>query len=100
MKKQALTAFMVLGLMITLAVTPGTAQSNSHSMRIRIPFEFTVKDKTLPPGEYVVKRNVSDRPEMLLISSVDGGPGKYVITKNAQARERQSDSKLVFQRYG
>ena len=75
MKKQALTAFMVLGLMITLAVTPATAQSNSHSMRIRIPFEFTVKDKTLPPGEYVVKRNVSDRPEMLLISSVDGGPG-------------------------
>jgi hypothetical protein len=100
MKKQAVMAFMMLSLMVTLAGTPAGAQSSSHFVRISVPFEFTIKDKTLPPGEYIVKRSASASPETLLISSLDGGSGVYVITRNAQAGERQSESKLVFRRYG
>ena len=100
MRKQAVPALMILSLLITLAVTPATAQSSSHFVRIRVPFEFTVKDKTLPPGEYIVRRSVSDSPEMLLIRSVGGGSGVYILTNNVQAKTRQSESKLVFHRYG
>jgi hypothetical protein len=100
MKKQFMMAFMMLSLMVTLAVTPVTAQSSSHFMRITIPFEFTIKDKSLPPGEYIVKRSASAGPEMLLINCVDGGSGAYALTKSVQAMARQSESKLIFHRYG
>ena len=80
MKKQAVPALMIMSLMIALAVTPANAQSSSNFVRIRVPFEFTIKDKTLPPGEYIVKRSVSGSPEMLSIRSVDGDSGEYVLT--------------------
>ena len=100
MRKQAVPALMILSLMVALAVTPANAQSSSHFVRIRVPFEFTIKDKTLPPGEYIVKRSVSGSPEMLSIRSVDGDSGEYVLTSNVQAGARRSESKLVFHRYG
>jgi hypothetical protein len=100
MKKQAVMAFMMLSFLVTLAVTPVTAQSSFLFARIRIPFEFNIRDKTLPSGEYIVKRSVSASPEMLLISSVEGGSGEYVLTNNVQAKMRQSESKLIFHQYG
>jgi hypothetical protein len=90
----------MLSLLVTLTVTPVTAQSSFLFVRMRIPFEFTIGHKTLPPGDYIVKRSDSAISEMLLVSSVDGGSGTYVITKNVQAKARQSESKLIFHRYG
>ncbi len=100
MKKQASIAFMMLSLMLSVAATLVTAQSSSHFMRVTIPFEFAVGNRTLPPGEYIVKRNFPDRPEMLLIQSLDGDSSQYVLTSNVQSKTTQSDSKLIFHRYG
>jgi hypothetical protein len=86
--------------MSTLTFTSVVALSDSHFVRITIPFEFVIKDKVLPPGDYIVKRSVSENPEMLLIRSVDGSRGAYVLTSNVQANTRQNESKLVFHRYG
>jgi hypothetical protein len=99
MKKQVMIVLAMLSLLVTLAVTSVTAQSSADFMRIRIPFEFAIGDKTLAPGDYIVKRSVSDRPEMLLIRSVDGDSGGYLLTMNVQAKTRQSESKLVFHQY-
>lgn len=99
MKRQVLMAFS-LSLVIALAVTAVTAQSNSHVMRITIPFEFNIGDKSLPPGEYIVRRSVSERPEMLTISSVDGGSGEYILTSPVQTTSRRAESMLVFRSYG
>ena len=99
MRKQVTMALTMLSFAITLAVTSANAQSRAHSMRITIPFEFIIRGETLPPGEYIIKRSVSARPEMLLISSVDGGSGVYVLTNNVLDRTRQSESKLVFHQY-
>lgn len=100
MKKQVVLAFMMLSLMVTLAVTTATAQSSSQLMRITIPFEFAIRDKTLPPGEYTIKRSFSGGVETLLIRGVDDGSGVYFLTSNVQAKTRQSESKLTFHRYG
>ena len=99
MKKQVMMALTMLSLLVTLAVTSVTAQSSAGFMRIRIPFEFAIGDKTLAPGDYIVKRSVSDRPEMLLIRSVDGDSVGYVLTMNVHAKTRQTESKLVFHQY-
>ncbi len=100
MKKQAAMAFMLLTLMVTLAVISVTAQTSSQFMRITIPFEFIIRGETLPPGVYTVKRASSDKPEVLLLSSTDGGSGVYILTNNVRAETRPSGSKLVFHQYG
>ncbi|HEY6120778.1 MAG TPA: hypothetical protein VIV66_12530 [Pyrinomonadaceae bacterium] len=100
MKKQASIAFMMLSLMFSVAATIVRAQTNSHVMRITIPFEFVVRDKTLPPGDYIIKRSFSDRPEMLLIRNLDGDMSENVLTSNVQSKTPLSVSKLIFQRYG
>jgi hypothetical protein len=101
MKKQAMMALamLMLSLLVSLAVTSVSAQSSAHFMRIRIPFEFAIGNQTLAPGDYIIKRSVSDKPEMLLIRSVEGDSGGYVVTTNVQSKTRQSESKLVFHQY-
>ena len=100
MKKQVTMALAILSLTITLAVTSANAQSGTHFIRIVVPFEFIIKGETLPAGVYLVKRVSSEKPEMLLLSSTDGGSRVYILTKSVQANTRPSGSKLVFQQYG
>jgi hypothetical protein len=69
-------------------------------LRITIPFEFTIRDKTLAPGEYIVRRSASERPEILTISRVDGSSAEYVLTSAVQTNSRRAESMLVFRSYG
>jgi hypothetical protein len=99
MKKQTLIASTMLSLVVALAVTSVSAQS-SHYFQVTIPFEFAISGKKLPPGEYIVRRISSDKPQWLSISSVNGRRGQSVLTHNVRAGKLQSESKLVFRRYG
>ena len=99
MKKQPLMAFTMLSLVVALAVTSISAQSN-HYFQVTIPFEFAINSKTLPPGEYIVKRVSSDKPGWLSISSINGRTGLSVLTHGVRARTLLAESKLVFRRYG
>jgi len=99
MKKQTLIAFTMLSLIVVLTVISVNAQS-SHYFFVTIPFEFAIQGKTLPPGEYIVKRSASNEPAVLSISSVDGRTRTVVLTNNVRATTTQTKSKLVFLRYG
>jgi hypothetical protein len=99
MKKQTLIASTMLSLVVALAVTSVSAQS-SHYFQVTIPFEFAISGKTLPPGEYIVRRISSDKPQWLSISSVNARKGQSVLTHNVRAGTLQSESKLIFRRYG
>jgi len=99
MRKKTLLAFTMLSLIVGLAVSI-SAQSN-HNLVVTIPFAFSIRDKTLSPGEYMVRRVSSDKPEMLSISRVDGGSAKVaILTSNVRAKTSQNESMLVFIRYG
>src|SRR6266513_1049763 len=78
MKKQILIAFSMLSLIVVLTAISVSAQSN-HYLVVTIPFEFAVRGKTLPPGEYIVKRRSSDKPEMLSIVKLDGPKAEVTI---------------------
>ena len=98
MKKHALMAVTMLSL-VMVAVTSVNAQSSSRFIKVTIPFDFAIRDKTLPAGEYIVRRASSVKPEALLITSVDGG-SVYILTSDVRAMTAQSESKLVFRQYG
>ena len=102
MKKQLLKAVTMLVAIVTLAFASALAASaqNSTSIVVNIPFEFSVRGKTLPAGEYIVTRATQNDQSGLTIKNADGNGSAIVLTKTVDANERQSQSRLVFNRYG
>ena len=96
MKKQALMISFALTLFVMLAASSVNAQSDMH-LTVNIPFEFSVRGKTLPPGEYTVRRVTQG---LLLIQSVDRHVSQTFGTVFTKASKRRDQSSLVFNRYG
>ena len=61
------------------------------------PFDFTVGNKNFASGEY---RVVAMAPEVLAIRSLDGRSTQVVIAQASQAKGKQSNAVLTFNRYG
>ena len=98
MKKQFLRALFTLGIFFTLTAISARAQGGDN-FTVRIPFNFNVAGKTLPAGQYIVRRNTTN-PVGLEVQRKDGRAGVFVLTTEIRAVERQETSKLVFNRYG
>lgn len=99
MRKQLFATLATLSLLFALAVVSVQAQSK-NKITAHVPFEFQVGDKTLPAGDYSVKR-ISQNA--LLIESADGeqraiAQAPRSVESNANAKP--SMEKLVFRQYG
>lgn len=101
MKKQVVTLTMVGLMAMVVMVGSAQAQSLGNRMRINIPFEFNVGDKTLPAGEYSVGRaQPSSGDTVLLISNVNHSESVFPLTNAAQSLDPKDVDTLVFHRYG
>ena len=99
MKKQFLGTFAILSLLFALAVVNVQAQSRSR-ITAHIPFAFQIGDKTLPAGDYSVKRLSQSA---LLIESADGETRTIAQAQRSvqdKTGAKQSTEKLVFRQYG
>jgi hypothetical protein len=94
--KKALRMTTMLALAFLAATQIVRAQ---EPLLANIPFAFTAGSMALPAGEYRVERMAQDAT-MLLIRRADGSVAKIVPTLGAQANGLQSQSKLIFHRYG
>ncbi len=92
-----ITAFVLLA---ALVVTSAYGVSGARSTVVEIPFDFHVAGKTLRAGRYVVTRSTLASAEGLSLRNLEGNGGAYVLTSTVRAGERQSESHLVFTRYG
>ena len=99
MKK--LLGVIAAGCLLTLLVVVGAhAQDPGTAIRVSIPFDFTVEKKTLPAGEYEVRR-ISDEPTGLLIQNVNHRRNEAMFqTEALDVRRIPSRSLLIFHRYG
>jgi hypothetical protein len=76
------------------------AQDPGAAIRASIPFDFIVEGKTLPAGEYEIRR-INDEPMDLLIQNVDHRREETMF--QADPREGPTipnHSLLIFHRYG
>ena len=99
MKKQAYTLFATATLILTLAVISAHAQTARLAVA-SIPFNFTVKDKTLPAGQYTVEPIQIGGSQALRIQSRDGHITVLVPARFSKAKASQAEPKLVFNRFG
>lgn len=101
MKKQMMITMMVVATFVaTLAVLSVRAQ-NAGNFVVTIPFDCAVANKVLPAGDYYVRRSIEGHRVVLRIQSKDDSVAVYLPTTHpVKTLEIQSDSKLVFDRYG
>ena len=99
MKKQMITLMAVAMFAMTLTVVSVHAQ-NAGNLTVTIPFEFSAAGKTLPAGEYYVRRSLDGARVVMRIESKDGSVSIYLPAHVAQSTEIQPESKLVFTKYG
>ena len=99
MKKKMTTLFAAATFAMTLAVASVHAQS-AGSLSVTVPFQFAAAGKTLPAGDYYVRRTLDGARVILRIESKDGSISVYTQTHGVQTSQIQDESKLVFNKYG
>jgi hypothetical protein len=99
MRNQAIKLIALLSLLFTLGVASTYAQS-TNILVVTVPFEFSLRGKTLPAGVYIVRRIPEGTTAGLTILRKDGLASAFVLTKPNQAGDRNKVSEMVFHRYG
>jgi hypothetical protein len=99
MKKQVLTLVTMLTLVTAIMLMPAHASSRGL-MTVKIPFNFFVRDKALPAGQYTIRIVNSESSQALSVRSADGRLGAMTHTLAAQSARVQAESRLVFNLYG
>src|SRR5713101_2846395 len=95
MKTRALvmTTLFVLSFLVAAQVVQA-----DEPMLVNIPFACVAGNVTLPAGEYRVQK-LDGNSAVVLIRCSDANASAMVLSNAAQAKETQTQSKLVFKRY-
>ena len=100
MRKRVFSAALTCGLLAAVAAATAYAQMPGTTLRTRIPFDFSIRGKILPAGDYEIKR-INDEPDVLVISSIDDRHEKAIFhTEPVEARKIPSKGEVEFHRYG
>lgn len=91
----------IAGLMLVCAARTAPVQGQGTDLfSITIPFDFAISDKTLPAGDYHLRRNVVGAHAVLQLYSEDYKQSVFLpVTHSVQATVFQNKSNLVFNRY-
>ena len=95
MKKRA---FVTATLFVVSIVVAAQVVRADEPMLVNIPFAFVAGGVTLPAGEYRVQK-LDGSSAVVLISCADASASAMVLSNAAQAKETQTQSKLIFKRY-
>ena len=95
-------AFSLLALGLGLAALssrPALAMA-PESLRVHIPFAFSVQNETMPPGDYGIHPLSDTDRQVLELRSTDGHHVVLVFSEDAPSAGRTAKPELVFDRYG
>jgi hypothetical protein len=98
MMKKKVFSVMATCCLLTLVAATAHAQLPGTALRASIPFDFSVKGKILPAGDYEIRR-ISDEPDGLVISSLSDKHALFE-TNTVDAPRTARRSEVVFHRYG
>ena len=96
--KQIQRAIALFGVSLLLMASFALAQSGPQT-RVNIPFSFVVGEKTLPAGEYLIRRNKRDSDTTWVIEPKGKGASVVLLTTTAHSTDTPEKSTLVFDRY-
>ena len=91
-------AIALSGLLLLFTFSSAFGQSYRQTI-IHIPFNFTVGEKTMPAGKYVIEQNRKDSDLVWVIRHEDNVGNALVLTRPVRANETVEETKLVFHQY-
>lgn len=91
-------AFIALIIAVTVSSSVVFAQTDRQTV-VNIPFNFTVGEKAMPAGKYLIRRNRKDSDAVWVIQNKESGERAMLLTRPVQASETQEDAKFVFRKY-
>ncbi|MBS1791577.1 MAG: hypothetical protein JST85_27960 [Acidobacteria bacterium] len=100
--KNIMMIFATVVFLFSFAMGQASAQEGPL-LKAYIPFAFTIGSKTLPAGDYEIRRGLSTQPELLLIKGEDHENWKqemFFLTNMAQASVTPTKTQLVFDHVG
>lgn len=88
------------GTLLALMSVTAFAQLPGAPIRANIPFDFTVRGRTLPAGQYEISR-INDEPGGLEIANIDHRSEHALFeTEPVQQSKIPNRGEIVFHRYG
>ena len=100
MRKKVFIAALSCSLLAVMSATSAYAQMPGTTIRATIPFDFTVRAKVMPAGEYEIRRT-SDAPDGLTISNLNDKHDRILFeTELVLAPQISRRGEIVFHRYG
>lgn len=91
-------AMALTGLVLLVTVSSVFAQTDRQTV-VNIPFNFTVGEKALPAGKYLVRRNRTDSDIVWVIQNKRTGEAAMLLTRPVVANETQGSAKFIFNKY-
>jgi hypothetical protein len=98
MKKKVLT-LLATGCFLVLFGATGHAQLPGMALRASIPFDFSIRGKIFPAGDYEIKR-LTDAPDGLVISGVTNHEHELFETEPVEPKRVSGNAEIIFNRYG
>jgi hypothetical protein len=92
-------ALVMAGMMALTAMATTRVAQAQQEVAVNIPFDFVAGNTQLPAGEYTVKVSVPTHA-LILISRKDATMSAFINTNAAVSSAPQTESKLIFNRYG
>jgi hypothetical protein len=92
-------ALVMAGVMALTAMATTRVAQAQETVVVNIPFDFEAGKTTLPAGEYSVKVS-NPTHSLILISRKDSTASAFINTNAVVSVNMQTESKLVFNRYG
>ena len=100
MRKKVFSAVLTCGLLAGVTAATAYAQMPGTALRATIPFDFSVRGKILPAGEYEITQ-INDSPEGLVIRNVNDKHDHVMFeTESVEPRTIPTRDEIVFHRYG
>lgn len=98
MKKQSFVIIAALAFVFGIGLV--TASAQGPVLRADIPFEFTVGNKVLPAGKYIVKLPDTAGAQIVSFSNADGDGSGMALTNQINPKGAEVANGLIFVRSG
>ena len=85
-------------LIVLVTVSSAYAQTDRQTL-VDIPFNFTVGQKAMTAGKYLIRRNRKDSDTVWVIQNKESGEAALLLTRSVHAVETQENAKFVFRKY-
>jgi hypothetical protein len=92
-------ALVMAGMMALTAMASTQVAQAQELLVVNIPFDFVAGNVTLPAGEYSIKVSAPERV-LLLMDRKNPASSAFMNTNTVVMTEIQTESKLIFNRYG